>query len=91
MSSIIDIIVGFLIGFILATVIYKKGINININYRYEDVNNTNNTKNLELVAQAEQKMLKGDPKKDSEYKKFNEDLSLISKEVEDIIGGSDRV
>lgn len=91
MSSIINIIVGFLIGFILSTIIYKKGINININYRHEDVNNTDQAKTLELIAQAEQKMLKGDPKKDGEYEKFNNDLSLISKEVEDIIGGSDRV
>lgn len=72
----------FVIGFLLASTLTRKPIQIKIHRINEDVKPASDINLDELEA----KMLKADPKKDAMY----QDLDTVLTQVNDIMGGSDR-
>lgn len=82
-----DILVGIVVGFVLACALMQKPIKIQVHHKNETVPTAQDMLDL---AELEDKMLNSDAKSDEKYDKFSEEFETTLKEVNNIMGGSDR-
>ena len=75
--------VMFIIGMLLMYLILQKPLKISIHHTHEEIKHDIDEAKLH---ELEQKMLKEDPKEDNLYEQLDETI----REVNDIMGGSDR-
>lgn len=77
-------LITFILGFFFALFVTKDSIKIDIHHTNEDIKETISESELEKL---QEKMLKEDPKNDKLY----EEIDTVLTEVNDVMGGSDRV
>lgn len=86
-----DKILFFIVGSLLTLIFTKKPFQIKIEHVHNYVKEQDQLIDMEAL---EQEMLKKDPTKDAQYENFNNDMKQLDEvlqEVNEIMGGSDRV
>ena len=77
----------FMMGFLISYLILRKPIRFTVRHEYKYYDEPKPDIDLEKL---EEKMLKEDPKMDVAYDKFSENMDEVIKDVNNIMGGSDR-